>query len=192
MEMTPTISKLAEALAKAQGEIEGARKDSTNPHFKSKYADLESTWAACRKPLSKHGLSVVQMPFDNDGRVGIETMLLHESGEWIKGIISVKASQEANPQIAGSILTYLRRYSLQGAVGIAPEDDDGNAGAGGNAGEQVEETGTGDPAVIKTFADAKTMDEVSKAWNAIPVNERRNYTAAKDAAKARVAKGQAA
>ena len=122
-----SIAKLAEALSKAQGEIKGAKKDSTNPHFKSQYADLESTWEACRGPLSKHGLSVVQMPYSRDGKIGVETLLLHSTGEWIKGEIEVKMAQESNPQNAGSILTYLRRYSLQGAVGIAPEDDDANA-----------------------------------------------------------------
>ncbi len=125
-----SIAKLGEALSKAQGAIKGAKKDSTNPHFKSQYADLESTWDACREPLSKNGLSIVQLPYSTEGKIGVTTMLLHESGEWIRGAVDVMMAQITNPQNAGSILTYLRRYSLQGAVGIAPEDDDGNAASG--------------------------------------------------------------
>jgi hypothetical protein len=122
-----SIVKLAGALSKAQGSIKGAKKDSVNPHFKAAYADLESTWEACREPLSKNGLSVIQFPYSRDGRTGIETMLLHDSGEWIRGEIDVRMTLDTNPQVAGSIITYLRRYSLQGAVGIAPADDDANA-----------------------------------------------------------------
>ena len=122
-----SIVKLAAALSKAQGAIKGAKKDSVNPHFKAAYADLESTWEACREPLSKNGLSIIQFPYSRDGKIGIETMLLHDSGEWIRGEIDVKMTAETNPQVAGSIITYLRRYSLQGAVGIAPADDDANA-----------------------------------------------------------------
>jgi hypothetical protein len=121
------IAKLAGALSKAQGQIKGAKKDSVNPHFKAAYADLESTWEACRELLSKNGLSVIQFPYSRDGRTGIETMLLHDSGEWIRGEIDVRMTLDTNPQVAGSIITYLRRYSLQGAVGIAPADDDANA-----------------------------------------------------------------
>jgi len=121
-----SIAKLAEALSKAQGAIKGAKKDSVNPHFKAAYADLESTWDACREPLSKNGLSVIQFPYSRDGKIGIDTMLLHDSGEWIKGEIEVRMTQDTNPQVAGSIITYLRRYSLQGAVGISPADDDAN------------------------------------------------------------------
>jgi hypothetical protein len=192
MERSESIAKLAEALSKAQGEIEGAKKGSLNPHFKSKYADLDSTWDACRKSLSKYGLAVVQMPFDNEGKIGVETMLMHDSGEWLKGNISVKMSQETNPQNAGSILTYLRRYSLQGAVGIAPEDDDGNAGSG-RPPEPVDAKPPvpQDPSILGTLATAQTMEELSKAWNAIPVGNRRAYSAAKDEAKARIGKAAA-
>ena len=127
MNHSESIVKLACAMSKAQGAIKGAKKDSVNPHFKATYADLESTWEACREPLSKNGLSVIQFPYSRDGKIGIETMLLHDSGEWIRGEIDVKMTSDTNPQIAGSIVTYLRRYSLQGAVGIAPADDDANA-----------------------------------------------------------------
>ncbi len=192
MEMSGTIDKLAVALSKAQGEIEGAVKGKLNPHFKSKYAGLDSTWDACRKPLSKHGLSVVQMPFDTDGKIGVETMLLHESGEWIKGNISVRSEKDSNPQVAGSILTYLRRYSLQGAVGIAPEDDDGNAGAGKQPTPVDVPPVTIDDAVLKSLQEAKTTDEWKAAWNAIPVGNRHGYAAEREAARVRFGGGKAA
>jgi hypothetical protein len=132
MNQSESIAKLSEALAKAQGVMEGASKDSSNPFFKSKYADLSSVWEACRKPLSDNGLSVVQtsefIPEHSD-MICIETMLCHSSGEWIRGRLAVKPVK-SDPQSAGSCITYLRRYSLQSIVGIAPEDDDGNAASG--------------------------------------------------------------
>ncbi len=126
-----SIAKLAEALSKAQGQMEGAVKMSDNPYFKSKYADLASVWEACRKPLSDNQLAVVQTTDDSvdNGRVIVETILMHASGEWISGRIALKPVKD-DPQGAGSAITYARRYGLQGIVGIAPEDDDGNAASG--------------------------------------------------------------
>lgn len=129
MEKSETIGELAKALAKAQGAMVGAVKDQANPFFKSKYADLASVWDACRKPLADNGLSVVQTEeffFDNPDLVCVSTILMHESGEWIRGILAVKPVK-SDPQAVGSAITYLRRYSLQSMVGVAPEDDDGNA-----------------------------------------------------------------
>lgn len=132
MEQSASIAKLSEALSKAQGVMEKASKDSSNPFFKSKYADLASVWDACRKPLTDHGLSIVQTAdfiVDHPDLVCIETMLCHSSGEWLKGKLAVKPVKN-DPQSVGSCITYLRRYSLQSMVGIAPEDDDGNAASG--------------------------------------------------------------
>lgn len=122
------INELAGALAKAQGEIRAAAKDSLNPHFKSKYADLASVWDACRAPLSKHGLAVIQTTDPTEtGRVRVITTLAHSSGQWMRGTIEV-SPQQATPQGMGSALTYARRYALAAMVGVAPDDDDdGNA-----------------------------------------------------------------
>jgi hypothetical protein len=122
---TENLDKLAPALAKAQGAIENAKKDSVNPHFKSKYADLASVWDACRKPLTDNGLSVIQSLGNDDGRVSCDTMLLHVSGQWVRSGFSM-APQQNTPQAFGSCATYLRRYSLQAVVGVAPDEDDGN------------------------------------------------------------------
>lgn len=132
MEMSPTIAELAKALCKAQLAMPTAKKDSKNPHFNSKYADIASCWEACRKPLSDNGLSVSQYPeTDGTGKISLTTVLLHNSGEWMRGTLSITPKDGSNPQVFGSIVTYFRRYGLQSAVGIASdEDDDGNAGAG--------------------------------------------------------------
>lgn len=122
------INELGAALAKAQGLIEGAKKDSANPFFKSKYADLASVWEACRKHLSDNGLSVTQCPEESENGIAVETMLLHSSGQWIKSRYTMPVSK-LDAQAVGSAITYARRYALASIVGIAPEDDDGNAAA---------------------------------------------------------------
>jgi hypothetical protein len=122
-----SIGHLALALAKAQGEMGAAAKDASNPHFRSKYADLSSIMDACREPLSKHGLAVTQLPGrGEDGSVQLTTILMHESGEHLGSTISSRPAQE-NPQVVGSILTYLRRYALASVVGVVSDDDDGEA-----------------------------------------------------------------
>lgn len=128
MEMSAEIKDLAVALAKAQAQIKPALKDSVNPHFRSKYADLGAIWEACRAPLNSNGLSVVQMPTDaGPERVGLTSMLIHTSGQYIACTYSTKLQQD-NAQGVGSALTYLRRYGLSALVGIvADDDDDGNA-----------------------------------------------------------------
>jgi hypothetical protein len=123
------LNELAAALAKAQGEIEGAIKDRSNPAFRSKYADLGAVWDAIREPFSKNGLSVVQFPRRDGNSVEVETILLHSSGQWMSGTFSVPtAKQDAHG--FGSATTYARRFSLSAVCGVAPVDDDGNAAAG--------------------------------------------------------------
>ena len=146
MQTSEQINEIATALSAAQAEIEGAAKDADNPFFRSKYADLASVWGACRAPLTKHGLAVVQSPEvatsgqpevytwtskSGEERAGIRaitevsvvTKLTHASGQWIEGRVSVLIP-DASPQPVGSAITYLRRYALQSLVGVAPEDDD--------------------------------------------------------------------
>lgn len=121
-----SLAQLAAALATAQGEMAAAAKGNINPHFRSKYADLASVWDACRAPLSKHGLAVLQ-PVRADGpKVTVTTILAHKSGEWISESLTMTAAQNT-AQAIGSAITYGRRYGLSAMVGIAPDDDDGNA-----------------------------------------------------------------
>jgi hypothetical protein len=121
------INELATALAKAQAKIEGATKDKTNPHFRSSYADLASVWDACRSALTSNGLSVSQTAgASEDGRVRVTTILMHSSGQWLCDDLVMKPVKD-DPQGVGSCITYARRYALAAIVGVAPEDDDGNA-----------------------------------------------------------------
>lgn len=128
MNHSEQINELGTALAKAQGQIDGAKKDSANPFFKSKYADLASVWEACRLQLSSNGLSVTQCPEESENGIAIETMLLHSSGQWVKSRYTMPVSK-MDAQAVGSAITYARRYALAAIVGIAPEDDDGNSAA---------------------------------------------------------------
>jgi hypothetical protein len=117
---------LAKALATAQSQIKGATKDATNPHFKNKYADLSSVWDACRKPLSENGLSILQYTVIHEGQPALVTMLLHVSGESVEGLTPLLVGKQ-DMQALGSAITYARRYGLAAMVGVAPEDDDGQA-----------------------------------------------------------------
>ena len=145
---SPTIGKLIMALAKAQGQIKAAPKDTDNTFFKSKYADLAAVWEACREPLSKNGLAVIQRPNPTDGfNVSLTTILAHESGEWIRGTLVMRPVEKTlkdpdgkyhrvvDPQGLGSCLTYARRYALSAMVGICSEedDDDGNKASQGKS-----------------------------------------------------------
>jgi hypothetical protein len=115
------------AMAKAFPEIEGATKDSNNPHFKSKYADLGAVVDAIKPALVKHQLWFRQAFHDAQGGVAVETLICHASGEEVScGVLFVPASKQ-DAQGYGSAITYARRYSLQTAFGVAPEDDDGDA-----------------------------------------------------------------
>lgn len=118
------ISKLALALAKAQGKIEGASKDRVNPHFGSRYATLASVWDACRVQLAEAEIAVVQAPSsDATNLVTVVTVLAHSSGQWMESTLSARPAK-ADAQGIGSVITYLRRYALSSMVGVAPEDDD--------------------------------------------------------------------
>lgn len=125
--MSASIAALAAALAKAQGQMTFATKDATNPHFKTRYADLAAVWSAIREPLAANGLSVIQQVTQADGMVGVRSILAHASGEWVSSDLQMPVAQKT-PQGYGSALTYARRYSLAALVGIAQDDDDGEAG----------------------------------------------------------------
>ena len=128
MNRSEIINELASAMAKAQGAIRGALKDSDNPFFKSKYADLASVVEAIREPFAANGLSYIQCIEPSEkNEVRVETILMHASGQWIAcGVLALPVSK-ADAQGVGSAITYARRYSLSAAAGVAPEDDDGNA-----------------------------------------------------------------
>lgn len=168
--MSPTIAKLATALAKAQATLKAALKDATNPHFNSRYADLQAIWSVCQDVLPANEIAVMQFPSAIGNLVTITTMLAHSSGEFIMASLTMSA-QRADPQGVGSAITYGRRYGLAAAVGVvSDEDDDGNAAsrpARKNAitDEQI--------AAVNQAARAKGMDADSASNEAfgLPLDE---------------------
>ena len=144
-----SIGALAAALSKAQADITGALKDSSNPFFKSKYADLASCWDACRKQLAANNLAVIQTIYVHweSGQTMLATTLVHSSGEWIRSDLPVLA-KDLSPQAQGSGITYARRYALAAIVGLAQIDDDAEAAQGraftndprGDLGKKVDQT----------------------------------------------------
>jgi hypothetical protein len=121
------MKQIASALVKAQRQFGPALKSSTNPHFKTKYADLSACIEAVIDALHDNGIALVQRNHESESGVTVETVFVHESGETIDcGKLHVPAIKN-DPQGYGSAQTYARRYSLMAACGIAPEDDDGNA-----------------------------------------------------------------
>ena len=135
MRKSDSISELSKALAKFQAEVKQPLKDKNNPFFKSKYVPLENVVEAITQEAPNHGLSFVQWALnDEQGRVGVATMLMHESGEWIEfDSVHMKADKET-AQGAGALITYLKRYSLSAVFGItSDQDDDGNSASGNQA-----------------------------------------------------------
>lgn len=126
MEKSTEIKQLATALCSFQESIETVRKTNTNPFFKSKYASLSDILEVIRQPLADNGLSFVQFP---SGEYGLTTLLMHVSGEWISDSYKMTPTKN-DPQGAGSVITYQRRYALGAILGLnIDEDDDGNSGS---------------------------------------------------------------
>lgn len=137
--MSEQIDQLATALAKAQGEMPVAYKNSKNPFFKSTYADFEAIIVASRPSLSKYGLSVVQPPIVQEGdRSYLVTLLMHASGQWIKSI-ALHNPVKTDVQSLSSYNTYLKRMCYTSLVGVATGDDDDGQAASHNVGSQETE-----------------------------------------------------
>ncbi len=129
MNKSPSISKLAPALAKAQAEMPVVKMNAQNPFLKNKYADLGAVIEASRPVLSKHGLAIIQTPVSDGDKIGVTTMLVHESGEWLEDTIFITSANSkglSDAQSAGVVISYLRRYSWSAILGLyADEDNDG-------------------------------------------------------------------
>lgn len=163
MKFSESLDAIAPALAKAQGQIEGAVKDKVNPAFRSRYADLGAVWDAIRKPLTDEGISVIQELVSEGERIGCSTMLLHSSGQYILHDTFWLTPVKHDPQGAGSCATYCRRYSLMAASGIAPIDDDGNDASG----KKVV-----DPELKEKVEKCASLDELTKMFRGLPESSR--------------------
>jgi hypothetical protein len=158
------MKQIATALVKAQKAFGPALKSSTNPHFKSRYADLAACVEAVIAGLNDNGIALIQKCYDCSDGVMVETMFIHESGELLEcGILHVPASKQ-DPQGYGSALTYARRYSLMAACGIAPEDDDGNASRKTEIKSTVDEHKIAD--LLASMDETNTLEELQKAYKA--------------------------
>ena len=166
MNQSESIAALAAALSKAQASITGALKDSANPFFKSKYADLASCWDACRKPLTDNGLAVIQTIEAGEARAVLVTTLCHASGEWIKSYCPI-LTKDDSPQALGSAITYARRYALAAMCGLAQVDDDAEAAQG-----RHKVSAPQNPELLAKIAATATAEELSKLYNAVPQDVR--------------------
>lgn len=128
MNKSESIKNVAVALAKFQAEVTNPKNTANNPFYKSSYAPLQDVLNDARPLLSKHGLSIIQSPSGDGERISVNTLLLHESGEWIEFEPLVLKAEKVTPQGAGIAITYGRRYSLSAVLGIASEDDDDGNG----------------------------------------------------------------
>ena len=131
MIMSESISKLAPAFIKAKAAFLKASKDSDNPFFNSKYANLDSYIDGSAEGLADNELAILQDCSGNDGKVCLATMIIHSSGEWIMSDPIEMSPADKKPTTYGSLVTYARRYSLSSMLGMGSKDDDDGAKASG-------------------------------------------------------------
>jgi hypothetical protein len=181
MQKSESISALASALVKAQAELKNPQFDSKNPHFKSDYASLAAVREAVMPVLSKHGLSVSQMPKNDDGKAGCENLLMHSSGEWVISELLIP-TDKLNAHGVGSSITYARRFSLMAIAGVVgDQDDDGNGSV-----EQQKKAVEADPAGKQALEACGSLNALQDAWKALTPPQRATLGPVKDAMKERI------
>lgn len=153
MKTSESIKQIAEALVSAQKEIRFAVKDSTNPHYKSKYANINSVIDAVKAPLNNNGIAILQsLSPSDDNKLHLTTRLLHSSGEWIEDT-AVCPIQKQDPQGLGSAISYIRRYSISSLCALYADDDDGQLAAL-NAADYLQK-----------IAHSQTLEELQANYN---------------------------
>lgn len=185
MNSSTTITKISAALVKAQGIMSNAVKGATNPFFKKSYADLNSIREAALPVLNNHGITVIQPTTVVDGVDYVETILLHESGEFISSLTRIVVDKMNDAQRHGSGLSYARRYALQSIVCIGAEDDDANKATGkGEPQETPAETAIGNIRLCTTLEDLQTL------WVSLPaqIKKEQSVLTAKEARKNQLTK----
>ena len=165
------MKEIATALVRAQKDFAPALKTATNPHFRTKYADLASCIEAVIDALNYNNIALVQRTHPDETGITVETLFVHDSGETISGgMLHVPASKQ-DPQGYGSALTYARRYSLMSACGIAPEDDDGNAASRAIA-KPVARSTKGKQELEAALDAANSPEMLQVLWKALKPEER--------------------
>jgi len=172
MEKSESIKNLSIALCKFSSLVVKIKKTETNPFFKSKYADLSGILDVIKEPLIECELSIVQFP---KGKYGLETMIMHSSGEWITGEFEMKPTKD-DPQNAGSVITYQRRYALGAILGLnIDKDDDGNSIVKNQPKKTKPELTPKSQAWEKAIAFLKsengTIERVKEGYSISPENE---------------------
>lgn len=169
--MENNTKQISAAFVKAQSQFGAALKTNTNPHFKSRYADLAACIEAVIDALNNNGIALMQQTHECESGISIETVFLHESGEELRsGKLWLPAAKQ-DAQGYGSALTYARRYSLMAACGIAPEDDDGNGTLEKSQGALPD----------KVLADFIAFLQSSKDMQELEINYKNAYRAAQGA-----------
>jgi len=192
MERSDSIKEIATALCKAQDQMMGAAKDATNPFFKSKYADMASVVRAVKQSFTDNGLSFSQFPMFDEGRAGVETILMHTSGEFMSSTLLLPMANKQDPQSTGSAITYARRYALQAIAGIPSEDDDGQAATKATQTQQQDYSkcmaafaiNSESVSEFKAMFAAEDFTGAIQAWNEITIEDRRLLWAAPTKLKA--------
>lgn len=159
MNKSESIAELAKALSEFQGEMKAVAMNAENPFLKNKYADLGAIILSSKEFLAKHGLSFTQLATNDGDKVGVETMLMHNSGQWVSNVIFLPVGVEKgknDAQVAGSVLTYLRRYSLSAILGIYTEEDTDAADKKQEAEMKKSEEGKKKAEVTKSIKDTIT------------------------------------
>ena len=197
MNKSETTAELAKALSKAQGLFDHAKKDVKNEFFKSKYADLASVIDAAKKPLSDNGLCVSQIVgmSESGDETFLETILMHTSGEYIISRYPIRPIK-TDPQSMGSAITYARRYAFSAIAGIAADDDDGNEASQAKPAtkpqkpvekpaQSVQLSQADEMKYSNELDQAKTMQELGKAWTLIPAELKPFFESYKNTLKAK-------
>jgi len=155
---------IAKALIEAQKEMGNAKKDSVNPFFKSKYADLNSVREACIPALNAHGIAVLQPTVHIDGKNFVRTVLLHESGESFESLTEIIYNKQNDAQAQGSGISYARRYGLQSLVNVGAEDDDGNKAVEQPKKPTLELAGEKFDKAKKFISEGGAMEDIQKKY----------------------------
>jgi len=171
MKMSETITELAGALAKAQGQIDDAAKGSENPYYKSRYADLASVRGVIREPLANNDLAIIQAPRVVQGGAEVETMLVHKSGEFISETLYMPAGKN-DPHGYASAITYARRIGIMSLLALAAYDDDGNTAVDSVKGAPEKKKPSADVMVAANNAAKEGTPALTAWWRSLSKEDR--------------------